>query len=390
MAIEPGGANAEIARFLKRLQWGLVLAVVVWLLIALGPILTPFVIALLLAWLGDPLVDRVERSGRSRVLGVGLVFTLIILLGTLALLILVPMIERQVRTLLDSLPGIREWIVGSAVPWIEARTGFSLAEWADPQRLFDWAREHWQQAGGAATAFFGYLQRSGFVFITWIVNLVLVPVLTFYFLRNWDALVERVASLIPRDHIDTVTRLARESDERLGGFVRGQFLVMLAQGVFYAVGLQAVGLRLGILVGLIAGLISFVPYLGAAVGAVLMLLAALVQAQGIDWQLLLLGTAVFTAGQLLESYVLTPRLVGDRIGLHPVAVIFAVMAGGQLFGFLGMLIALPVAAVANVLLKFAHERYTASRLYAGSPSAVVVGEPGPVVAGGDGEGTPGA
>ncbi|MGY0560877.1 AI-2E family transporter [Luteimonas sp. A277] len=381
--------TAAIALFLKRLQWGLVLAVVLWLLIALGPILTPFVMAGLLAWLCDPLVDRVERTGRSRLFGVSLVFLLMVLMVTLAMLILVPMVERQVKTLVESLPSIREWVVGIAIPWIEERSGFSLAAWADPQRLFDWAREHWQQAGGVAASFFGYLQRSGFVFITWIVNLVLLPVLTFYFLRDWDLLVERVASLIPRDHIDTVARLARESDERLGGFLRGQFLVMVAQGVFYAVGLQIIGLRLGILVGLVAGLISFVPYLGATVGAILMLLAALVQAQGIDWQLLILGTAVFSAGQLLESYVLTPRLVGDRIGLHPVAVIFAVMAGGQLLGFLGMLIALPVAAVANVLLRYAHERYTSSRLYAGTPSGVMV-DRGSIVTGADGKGTPGA
>ena len=383
-------ANDQIARFLKRLQWALVLAVVVWLLMALGPILTPFVLAALLAWLGDPLVDRVQRTGRSRVFGVSLVFVLMVLLVTLALLILVPMIERQVVTLIDTLPAYREWIVGTAIPWIEGRTGYSLSAWLDPQRLIEIVREHWQAAGGVASTFFGYLQRSGFVFVTWIVNLVLLPVLTFYFLRDWDALVERVASLIPRDHIATVSRLASESDERLGGFLRGQFMVMVAQGVFYAIGLQLIGLRLGILVGLIAGLISFVPYLGAAVGAILMLLAALVQSQGIDWQLLILGTAVFTAGQLLESYVLTPRLVGDRIGLHPVAVIFAVMAGGQLFGFLGMLIALPVAAVANVLLKFAHERYTASRMYAGRPSGVVVQQPGLVATDGNGEGTPGA
>ena len=381
--------TASIALFLKRLQWGLVLAVVLWLLIALGPILTPFVMAALLAWLCDPLVDRVERTGRSRIFGVSLVYLLLVLLVTLAMLILVPMIERQVRTLGESLPSIQEWIVGTAIPWVEGRTGFSLADWADPQRLFDLVREHWQQAGGAAASFFGYLQRSGFVFITWIVNLVLVPILTFYFLRDWDLLVERVASLVPRDHIDTVARLARESDDRLGGFLRGQFLVMVAQGVFYAVGLQLIGLEMGILVGLIAGLISFVPFLGATVGAILMLVAALVQAQGIDWQLLILGTAVFTAGQLLESYVLTPRLVGDRIGLHPVAVSFAVMAGGQLLGFLGMRSALPVAAVANVLLRYAHERYTNSRLYAGSPSGLMV-DSGSSVPGGDGKVTPAA
>lgn len=360
---------AEIARFFRRLQWGLVLAVVFWLLMELGAILVPFVLALLLAWLGDPLVDRIQRSGRSRVTGVVLVFTLMVLLVALLLLILVPLLERQVSALVEALPTIGAWITGSAVPWIEQRTGITLAAWADPQRLFDLVREYWQQVGGFASTMLGYVQRSGFMVVTWTVNLALLPILTFYFLRDWDSLVARVAMMVPRAHIGTVSRLARESDERLGGFLRGQFLVMLAQGVFYAIGLQLIGLRLGVLVGLIAGLISFVPYLGAVVGALLMLLAALVQAQGIDWQLLLLGTAVFTAGQLLESYVLTPRLVGDRIGLHPVAVIFAVMAGGQLFGFLGMLLALPVAAVANVLISFAYERYTASSLYNGPEPA---------------------
>ena len=368
------GENADqaIATFLRRLQWGLVAFAVLWLIAALGPILTPFVLAALLGWLGDPLVDRIERSGRSRAVAVSLVFLLMVLLVVLVLLILVPLVERQVVTLLDSLPLYREWIMGTAIPWTERRLGVEISEWLDPERLIEWVRSHWQQAGGVAATFVAYVSRSGFALLALVVNLVLVPILTFYFLRDWDALVARVSQLIPRDHYATVTRLAKESDESLGAFLRGQFLVMVAQGAFYAIGLQLIGLRLGILVGLIAGLISFVPYLGATVGAILMLLAALVQAQGFDWQLLILGTIVFTAGQLLESYVLTPRLVGDRIGLHPVAVIFAVMAGGQLFGFVGMLIALPVAAVANVLLRFAHERYHASRLYTGTPSSLVV------------------
>lgn len=380
----------EIARFFRRLQWGLVLAVVFWLLMALGPILVPFVLALLLAWLGDPLVDRIQRNGRSRVTGVVLVFTLMLLLVALALLILVPLLERQVSALVDAMPTVGEWISGTAVPWIEERTGIALSAWADPQRLFDLVREYWEQVGGFASTMLGYVQRSGFMVLTWTINLVLLPILTFYFLRDWDQLVAKVSRMIPRNHVGTVTRLARESDERLGGFLRGQFLVMLAQGVFYAIGLQLIGLRLGILVGLIAGLISFVPYLGATVGALLMLLAALVQAQGIDWQLLILGTVVFTAGQLLESYVLTPRLVGDRIGLHPVAVIFAVMAGGQLFGFLGMLLALPVAAVGNVLLTYAYERYTASRLYSGlvPEGGADDGTPKSIVVVGDDKGTP--
>src|SRR5690606_17314751 len=226
--------------------------------------------------------------------------------------------------------------------------------------------------GGVATTVFGYLSSSGFAFVAWMINIVLVPILTFYFLRDWDLLVERVAAMIPRDHIDTATRLARESDEVLGAFLRGQFIVMLALGAIYAIGLSLVGLKLGLLIGIIAGLISFVPYLGATVGIVLAILAALVQAQGFDLQLLVLVGVVFTIGQLIESYILTPRIVGDRIGLHQVAVIFAIMAGGELFGFVGMLIALPVAAVGNVLLRFAHERYTQSRLYAGDGPKIML------------------
>ncbi len=372
MEQRPVEANPDIARFLRRLQWGLVALAVLWLVALLGPILTPFVFAALLGWLGDPLVDRLERSGRSRPVAVTLVFVLMVMLLVLVVLILVPMIERQVVTLIETLPEYRAWFMETALPWVEARTGMEITGWLDPQRLFELARAHWAQAGGIATTLFGYLSSSGFAFLAWIANLVLVPILTFYFLRDWDLLVARVAVMVPRDHIDTVARLAKESDEVLGAFLRGQFIVMLALGAIYALGLTLVGLKLGLLIGIVAGLISFVPYLGAASGIVLAVLAALVQAQGFDLKLLLMVGAVFTVGQLIESYVLTPRIVGDRIGLHPVAVIFAIMAGGQLFGFVGMLLALPVAAVGNVLLRFARERYTQSRLYAGGQPQIVL------------------
>jgi len=362
----------EIARFLRQLKWIAIVLAAGWLVWMLAPILTPFVLAALLGWLGDPLVDRLQRRGRSRNTAVTLVFVLMLLLLVLAVLVLVPVLERQVRTLVGSLPAYRDWFVQTALPWIEARTGLELLVWLDPDRLFDWIRDHWQQAGGAAATLFGYLSRSGFAMVAWIANIVLLPILTFYFLRDWDVLVERVASLVPRDHVDTVSRLARESNDVLGAFLRGQFLVMVALGAIYAIGLSLVGLKLGVLIGLIAGLISFVPYLGTATGVVLGLLAALVQAQGLDLGLLLMVGGVFVAGQMLEGYVLTPRIVGDRIGLHPMAVIFAIMAGGQLFGFLGMLLALPVAAVANVLLRFAHERYRNSDLYTGEHVHIVL------------------
>ena len=362
----------EIARFLRQLKWIAVILAAGWVVWALAPILTPFVLAALLGWLGDPLVDRLERRGRSRNTAVVLVFILMLLLLVLLLLVLVPLLERQVRTLVSSLPAYRDWFVQVALPWIEQRTGLELMVWLDPERLFTWVREHWQQAGGAAATLFGYLSRSGFAMVAWVANIVLLPILTFYFLRDWDLLVERVASLVPRDHVDTVARLARESNDVLGAFLRGQFLVMIALGVIYAAGLSLVGLKLGMLIGLVAGLISFIPYLGTATGVVLGLLAAVVQAQGLDLGLLLMVAGVFVAGQMLEGYILTPRIVGDRIGLHPVAVIFAIMAGGQLFGFLGMLLALPVAAVANVLLRFAHERYRQSDLYTGEQVRIVL------------------
>ncbi|MEQ8033983.1 AI-2E family transporter [Xanthomonas sp. WHRI 6106] len=364
--------EAEIALFLRRLKWAAVIVGVLWVISLLAPILTPFVLALLLAWLGDPLVDRIERAGRSRNVAVALVFVLATLLFVLALMILVPMIERQIMTLIDALPQMRAWAISTAIPWLEAKTGVELMGWLDPERLIDWIRSHWEQAGGAAKTFFGYVSRSGFAMVTWVINLALLPILAFYFLRDWDRLVERVAAVIPRAYIGTVSRLALESNDVLGGFIRGQFLVMLALGAIYATGLSIIGLNLGLLIGIIAGFISFIPYLGATTGIVLALLAAIVQAQGLDLKLLIGVGVVFTVGQLLESYVLTPRIVGDKIGLHPVAVIFAVMAGGQLFGFLGMLLALPVAAVANVLLRYAHEQYTRSDLYAGERAGIVL------------------
>jgi predicted PurR-regulated permease PerM len=372
----------DIARFLRRLQWGAVTLAALWLVGMLAPILTPFVLAALLGWLGDPLVDRIERAGRSRNVAVTLVFILMILLLVLALLILVPMIERQIVTLIELLPKLQPWFMDTALPWLEQHTGLELAGWMDPQSLIELARSHWQQAGGIAASFFGYVSRSGFALVAWVANIVLLPILTFYFLRDWDKLVERVAALIPRGKIGTIGRLARESNDVLSAFLRGQLLVMMALGAIYAIGLSLVGLKLGLLIGIIAGLISFVPYLGTATGVVLGVIAAFVQ-PGSDLTLVLLVGGVFVVGQMLEGYVLTPRIVGDRIGLHPVAVIFAIMAGGQLFGFLGMLMALPVAAVANVLLRFAQERYTHSRLYAGDPVPVMAAGPEVAPASGD-------
>lgn len=361
---------ATIATFYRRVQWSALTVGVLWVVWLLAPILSPFVIAAILGWLGDPMVDRLEARRISRNTAVILVFGAMTLVLLLVAVLLIPVLEDQVMVLVNSLPGYRDWFVGTALPWVEHRTGLQILSWLDPERLFVLIREHWQSAGGAASTLLGYVSRSGFALLGWLANIVLLPVLSFFFLRDWDLIVGRIGLLVPRDHFDTVRRLALESNEVLGGFLRGQMLVMLILGLLYALGLWLVGLDLGILIGLLAGLLTFVPYLGPAFIVLFGGIAALVQFG--DWQHLAGVGVVFAVGQLVESFVLTPMLVGDRIGLHPMAVIFAVMAGGTLFGFLGMLLALPVAAVANVLLRYTQERYRQSRLYAGDTPVILL------------------
>lgn len=362
-APKPTDAVEDIATFFRRLQWALLLVGVGFLIWALTPVLTPFAAAALLAWMGDPVVDRLQKRGFSRNGAVALVFTVMVLALIVLVLILVPAIESQIEVLARSVPVWIEWAVRTGLPWVQAKVGLNVTAWLDPDNLLEMLRRNWKGASGIATQVLGVVTQSGFTVLGWFANLVLIPFLTFFFLRDWDLLVRRVAGLVPRDRIETVSVLAKESDAVLGSFLRGQFMVMLAMGVFYAVGLWGVGLEVGILIGVLAGLLTFIPYIGPTTVLVGGSIAALVQFG--DWQHLVGVLAVWGVGQLLESYVLTPKLVGDRVGLGPVTVVFAVMAGGTLFGFLGMLLALPVASVANVLIRHAHGRYVASRFYLG-------------------------
>ncbi len=344
-----------------RWQWLALIAglgTLVWLL---GPVLTPFVVAALLAWLGEPLVARIQRGGRQRTTGVLLVFTIMSLAVILALLLLLPILESQIGDLIDWLPQFGNWVTVRAIPWAEQRFHLELAGYINPTQVIELLKSHWQEAGGVAATVFGGVSKSGLAILGWAANLALIPVVTFYFMRDGKDMLHRVRDLLPRSIEPVVVRLTQESDQVLGGFIRGQLSVMISLGVIYAAGLTAVGVDLGILIGLIAGLVSFVPYLGAIIGVGAAVIATLVQ-HG-DWTHLLLVLGVFGIGQMLESFLLTPWLVGDKIGLHPVAVIFAIMAGGQLFGFLGVLLALPVAAVVMVVLRYAHQRYTQSGLY---------------------------
>jgi len=342
--------------------WLLWLAAGAWLVYLLSPILTPFVVAALLAYLGDPLVDRLEARRLPRSVAVSVVFTVILGLMVLALLVLVPRVESQVSKLVIKLPVYLEWMKENLLPHLAAILPEDALQ-LDSERLREALADHWSQAGGLLAGVWFSVSASGLALLGWLANLVLIPVLTFYLLRDWDVLMAAIQTLLPRGSAAVWTRLARESDEVLGAFLRGQVLVMFALGVIYTTGLWLVGLDFALLIGMVAGLVSFVPYLGLVVGILIAGVAAVLQFKGFGE--LPAVAAVFIVGQLLEGTVLTPRLVGERIGLHPVAVIFAVMAGGQLYGFFGILLALPVAAVAIVLLRHLLATYRASSLYQG-------------------------
>ncbi|GAB2557713.1 AI-2E family transporter [Rhodanobacter koreensis] len=337
-----------------------IVAVIVYLLWLLAPMLMPFAVAAMLAYLGDPLADRLERLGLNRSWAATIVFMVLLIAVGGVLLLLIPLIARQIENLIENLPHYGAWAQNVAWPWLQARLHLD-PHMFDSDSLLAAIKAHIGSIGGVASTVLGKVSRSGLGIVLWLTNLVLIPVVAFYLLRDWDRLVATIDRMLPRSIQPTIAHLAHESDKVLGAFVRGQLLVMLALGVFYGTGLTLAGLSVGPLIGMVAGLLSFVPYLGFIVGFAGAIIAALVQYG--DWTHVLIVCGVFVVGQLLEGYVLVPRLVGEKIGLHPVAVIFAVLAGGELFGFLGVLLALPAASVIMVLLRYLMERYRMSELY---------------------------
>jgi len=348
------------------LRWLWALAVVGCLMLvayALHPILTPFVLGALIAYLGDPLVDRLEERGYARTAGVVLVFLLLTLLATLILVVGAPLLMNQLDAAIRKVPELLEWLSVEFLPWLQSQLSMSPVKLP----IIDWESElaaHWQSVGKMTAGTLAKLTRSGFDFLVAVFNLALVPVVAFYLMRDWDSLVEKVLNLIPLCWQENVSLMVAEADDVLGAFIRGQMLVMLAQAVIYSVGLWLVGLEFAAVLGTAAGLASIIPYAGAAIGIGSSLIVAWFQYGG-EWLPLMLVAGVFGIGQTVESLLLTPILVGDRIGLHPVAVIFALMAGGQLAGFTGVLIALPVAAVLVVFLRHGVGYYRSSQAYQG-------------------------
>jgi len=331
------------------------------LIYLLAPVLTPFIVAALLAYIADPLVDKLEERKISRTAGVTIVFVVLTSIALLLLLIMIPLLQKQIIQLASNLPGYFDTLQKSVLPWVEQQFGLDM-QLMDIQSIKESLQSHAKQAGTFAMSVMGSVTRSGLAIMGLLANLVLIPVVAFYLLRDWDIFVARIHELIPRSIEPVIVKLARQSDEVLGAFLRGQILVMLSLGSVYSIGLWLAGIKYALLIGLIAGIVSFVPYLGLIIGLALAGTAAVFQYQDITH--LVYVAIVFGFGQLLESMLLTPMLVGDRIGLHPVAVIFAVLAFGQLFGFVGVLLALPVAAIVAVILRYLHEQYLNSTLYA--------------------------
>lgn len=327
------------------------------LLYLLGPILTPFLLAAILAYICSPLVARMEKRRVGRTLATALVLLMLLAAFILMLLILLPLLVKQVRAMAEQAPLYIDWLKNLAGPWFERLFGIQL----EVGLIRDWLADHMTEIQGLAAKLLPSLKSGGLALVAFLVNLVLVPVVLFYFLRDWDKLAARIDEMIPRRWHDRIVAILREIDQVLGQFLRGQLLVMLLMGVFYALGLWLAGLDYALSVGLAAGLVTFVPYLGFIIGVSLATLTGLLQFH--EFTPLVWVWAVFGVGNLIESYMLVPWLVGERIGLHPVAVIFALLAFGQLFGFFGVLLALPASAALLVWLRHVRNKYLASSVY---------------------------
>ena len=347
-------------------RWSVAVAVGVvaaLLFYLLQPILLPFVLGALVAYLGDPLVDALARRGISRTLGVAIVFFVFSALVTIACVLALPLLLHQLDLLLAKIPVMYSWLTQETLPWIQRK--FDLPLERLPQ--LNWSgqlADHWQSLGKLTAQTLVKISGSGASLLLAVANLALVPVVAFYLMRDWDRLVAKTLSMLPLAWQGKVFHMVGEADEVVGAFLRGQFLVMCTLSVVYGFGLWLVGLQLALLLGVVAGLASIVPYLGFTVGVLVSFVAA--YAQFGDWSVLLWVLLVFGIGQAIESMVLTPVLVGDRIGLHPVAVIFALLAGAQIAGFVGVVVALPVAAVIMVFMRHAVNHYRASDIYGGS------------------------
>ncbi|GLS32346.1 Predicted PurR-regulated permease PerM [Mesorhizobium albiziae] len=355
--------EAVAAAFRRQIRFWLIAAVFFAAFLYLfSDILLPFVAGMALAYFLDPVADRLQRLGLSRVMATVVILVCFIIVLTLALVVLIPVLASQMADFAVKVPGylerLQQLVTNFNPQWLEQRFGVDAAE------LREGLSSLLSSGFGFVSTVFQSIWSSGVALFSIASLFIITPVVAFYMLLDWDRMVSVVDSWVPRDHVETVRRIAIDINTATAGFVRGQGTLCLVLGVLYAIGLTLVGLNFGILIGMFAGLISFIPYVGSLVGLVLSVGVAFVQFWP-DWPWVVAVACVFFVGQFIEGNILQPRLVGKSVGLHPVWLMFALFAFGALFGFVGLLIAVPAAAAIAVLVRFAISRYLESPLYKG-------------------------
>jgi predicted PurR-regulated permease PerM len=356
--------------------WFMTLAVVILVLWLLQEILLPFIAGFVLAYFLDPVADRIEKLGVSRIFATSLILLLAVIAVVFAVVLVLPVLSDQFLKLATDLPDLVQ------------RLTQKLDELA-PQAVKDFierqgstARGQIGELAGKATGWLATVISSiwsgGMALVNVISLLVVTPIVAFYLLLDWDDIVAKVDTWIPRDYLEDVRQIARDIDKAMAGFIRGQGTVCLLLGLFYAIGLSLSGLKFGLAIGFGAGLLSFIPYVGAILGGVVAIGVGLVQFFPSDVASVLLIVGIFAAGQFFEGNFLSPKLVGSSIGLHPVWLMFALFAFGYVFGFVGLLLAVPLAAASGVVVRFVLKRYLNSRLYAGETGTMWPNDPADV------------
>jgi|TARA_B110000908_G_scaffold134598_1_gene159146 predicted PurR-regulated permease PerM len=337
--------------------WGIAITVIIVLLWQLGDVILPFVLGGAIAYCLDPIADRLERLGLSRIAAVAVITLVATLAFILLFLLVIPTLIQQTAQLIETAPDVFNRLQNA----LTTRFPELMDETSTIRQQLIAIGETIQSKGGELVN--GVLS-SALGLINMLIFLVVVPVVAFYLLLDWDNMTAKIDEMLPRDHLPVVRRLASQVDKTLASFIRGQGTVCLILGTYYAISLMLAGLNFGLVVGFIAGLVSFIPYIGALVGGVLAIGLALFQFWG-DWVSIGIIGGIFMAGQFLEGNILTPKLVGNSVGLHPVWLLFALSVFGSLFGFVGMLVAVPVAAMIGVFARYGIEQYKDSLLYRG-------------------------
>jgi predicted PurR-regulated permease PerM len=346
----------------QTLFWLGAMAALLLIVVVLHDILLPFVVGAAIAYFLDPLADRLEKLGFSRLLATIVIVLVFGLLVILSIVFLLPLLVDQLIDLAAKLPGYFQSLRDLAVNYLERWFG---DQWTSKNLGLDGTvKDFAQKAAGWVGKVLSSVWSGGLAVVNFFALLVITPVVTFYLLLDWDRMMQHISDWLPRDHADTIREIGHNINDVMSGFVRGQMTVLVSLGIFYVIGLTLIGLNFGLLIGLGAGLVSFVPFVGPAVGLVIGGAVAVVQFWP-DWHMVAAVLSVFLIGQLIEGNVLSPMIVGDRVRLHPVWLIFALFAFSFLFGFLGLLLAVPAAAAIGVLVRFGLQAYLKSSLYLG-------------------------